>query len=251
VTAAILPGAEPGSWTSDSSVGVLTLHGFTGNCSSMRPLAEAFAAKGWNVELPLLPGHGTSVDDMIATGWADWSAAAEQAYHRLASRCSKVVVSGLSMGGALTLWLAGRHADLAGIICVNPATQPQPDEVVQMLQGMVDEGQDRMPAIGGDIADPSQQEIGYDATPLAALISLMGALEDLQRVYPNTCHPLLLCSSPQDHVVPPEQGDHLASAWAGPVERVILERSYHVATQDYDAPLIIERSIAFIERVTA
>ena len=38
---------------------------------------------------------------------------------------------------------------------------------------------------------------------------------------------------------------------AAPVERVTLERSYHVATLDYDRTLIEERVIAFATKVTA
>ena len=104
----ILPGAE--AWSTDGagpgSPGALCIHGFTGNPSSMRPVAEAFAAAGFAVELPRLPGHGTTVEDMLTTSWEDWSAEAEAAYQRLAARASKVVVAGLSMGGTLTVWLA-------------------------------------------------------------------------------------------------------------------------------------------------
>src|ERR1700712_3791468 len=98
--AQLMPGAEPweaaGSGSS-ADVGVLVLHGFTGNPQSMRPLAEAFAAVGFTVSLPLLPGHGTQVEDMLATRWTDWSAAAEDAYQWLAARCRTVIVPGLSM----------------------------------------------------------------------------------------------------------------------------------------------------------
>ena len=59
------------------------LHGFTGNPSSMRGLAEAFAAAGFHVEMPRLPGHGTTVDEMLTTAWADWTATVEAAYQRL------------------------------------------------------------------------------------------------------------------------------------------------------------------------
>jgi len=38
---------------------------------------------------------------------------------------------------------------------------------------------------------------------------------------------------------------------SGPVERVTLERSYHVATLDYDRDIVIERTLAFAARVTA
>ena len=68
----IIPGCEPWS-AAGGPHGVLVLHGFTGNPQSMRGLAEAFAAAGFAVEIPLLPGHGTSVDDLDDTGWADWS----------------------------------------------------------------------------------------------------------------------------------------------------------------------------------
>ena len=37
----------------------------------------------FTVELPLLPGHGTQIEDMLDTRWADWSAAAESAYAEL------------------------------------------------------------------------------------------------------------------------------------------------------------------------
>ncbi len=73
MTAPIIPGAEPWSAPGGSN-GVLVLHGFTGNPQSMRPLAEALAAAGFTVELPLLPGHGTAVEDMVPTRWEDWSA---------------------------------------------------------------------------------------------------------------------------------------------------------------------------------
>src|SRR5436190_8098464 len=100
---ALIPGAEPWSHTGQGPHGALVIHGFTGNPGSMRGLAEAFAAAGFHVEMPLLPGHGTTVDDMVPTRWADWAAAADDAYRAIAARADKVVVAGLSMGGALTL----------------------------------------------------------------------------------------------------------------------------------------------------
>jgi carboxylesterase len=62
--------------------------------------------------------------------------------------------------------------------------------------------------------------------------------------------PLLLMTAPQDHVVEPVQSDALAAAYGGPVERVTLERSFHVATLDYDKELIAERAVAFAQKVT-
>src|SRR3954464_13581396 len=114
MTAPIIPGAEP--WSADGGPnGALVLHGFTGNPNSMRGVAHALAAAGFAVELPLLPGHGTTVEDVDNTSWRDWSAAAEAALERLeAGSACKVVVTGLSMGGSFTGWLGTLHPDRTG-----------------------------------------------------------------------------------------------------------------------------------------
>jgi len=247
---ALIPGAEPWSHHGTSAHGALVLHGFTGNPGSMRGVAEALAAAGYHVEMPLLPGHGTTVADMLPTRWADWAGAAEAAYQTLAARVDQLVVVGLSMGGALTLRLGADHPEIAGLVCINPATQPQAADVVAMLQGMIDAGTEVIPAIGSDLADPDAHEDAYDGTPLAPLLSLVNdGLAPLAGEYPRMRQPLLLLSSPQDHVVEPAQGDFLAATYGGPVERVSLDRSYHVATQDYDKDLVFASTVAFAGRV--
>ncbi|HEV7861086.1 MAG TPA: alpha/beta fold hydrolase, partial [Acidimicrobiia bacterium] len=101
------PSPEPYS-AAGGPHGALVLHGFTGNPSSMRGVAEALAAAGFAVELPLLPGHGTSVEDMLTTDFTDWSATVEAAYLELAGRVASVVVAGLSMGATLAAWVTAR-----------------------------------------------------------------------------------------------------------------------------------------------
>lgn len=216
----------------------------------MRGVAEALAAAGYHVEMPLLPGHGTVVDDMLPTRWADWIGTAEAAYRTLAARADKVVVVGLSMGGALTLRLGADHPEAAGLVCINPVTVPQPDDVLTSIRVMLDGGTELIPAIGSDIADPDAHESAYDATPLAPLLSMMvDGVGPLVATYATTVMPLLLMSSPQDHVVAPASSDHLAEHYGGPVERISLERSYHVATQDYDREIVFAATVAFAQRV--
>jgi carboxylesterase len=245
----IIAGCEP--WSADGGPhGALVVHGFTGNPQGLRGLAEAFAAGGLAVELPLLPGHGTSVDDMVTTRWDDWSVAAEAAYRSLADRVDKVVVAGLSMGGTLTCWLAERHPEIAGIVLVN-AVVDVPPEMAAPLQELVDGGIDRIPAIGNDVADPEAREKAYDATPLEPLLSLASAAARVRADLGKIACPALILTSTQDHVVDPLNSEIIAGGVSGPVERVTLERSYHVATLDYDKDVIEERAVEFAQRVTA
>jgi carboxylesterase len=239
----VLPGAEPQSWPGGPD-GALVIHGFTGSPQSMRGLAQAFADAGFTTELPLLPGHGTSIEDMLPTTWDDWSATAEAAYQDLAMRCDRVIVVGLSMGGTLATWLAANHPEIAGLVAINAAVMPQP-EIAELLGPLLEAGEAVFDGIGNDVAKEGVVELAYPQTPLAALASLGAAIEELQPLLASVECPTLVMSSPEDHVVPPASSDHLASSVAGPVERITLARSYHVATIDHDADLIAREAVAF------
>lgn len=252
MTNPILPGAEAWSHTGVGSHGAVVLHGFTGNPASMRGVAEALADASFHVEMPRLPGHGTVIEDMLPTRWADWVAEAEAAYQRLTEQAVRVVVVGLSMGGALTLRLGANHSEIAGLVCINPVAQPQMPEVIEMLRGLVDGGTPVIPGIGSDIADPDAKESAYDGTPLEPLLSaIVDGVEPLSREYAGMRMPLLLMNSPQDHVVEPVQSQYLADNYGGTVERITLENSYHVATQDYDKELVLKSTVEFAARVVA
>ena len=231
---------------------MLVLHGFTGSPVSMRPLAEVFADAGFAVELPRLPGHGTAVEDMIETGFDDWLTEAERALAALEARVpdGKWVVAGLSMGGMLTAALAEGHPELAGIVLINtPASVP--DEMAAIVEEMLAGGTEVMDSIGGDIADPDADEASYDETPLRPLITMIMAGADVRERLADITQPALIITSRQDHVVNPEDSDVLAENITGPVERVWLEKSFHVATLDYDKAEVEAAALAFVQQVTS
>ena len=237
-------------WRRRAAPGFLALHGFTGNPSSMRGFAQAMAGAGFHVELPRLPGHGTTVDDMKRTRWDDWTAAVAAAHERLAARAGDLIVGGQSMGAALALWLALHHPELAGLVFVNPACQPQGPEVREMLEQTLGAGTEEIPGVGSDLADPDAREIAYESTPVRPLVSLLDGLDAIGPRYGELQMPLLLFTSRQDHVVDPAQSEFLAGRYGGDVDHRWLERSYHVATQDFDRDVIFTESIDFARRVT-
>jgi carboxylesterase len=240
----IIEGAEPFARPGGPAA-ALVLHGFTGNPYSMRPVAEALAAKGLAVELPLLPGHGTDPSDLLDKGWADWSEAAEKALLDLQSRSEDVVVVGLSAGGSLTCWLAERHPEIRGIAVVNPMVDPPAESFRDVIRGILDTGEEFVPGIGSDIAKPEQTELAYASTPLRASLTLFSGVDEVSKNLGKIACPVLIITSRQDHVVPNESSDLLARSVSGPVERVLLEKSYHVATLDYDADEVTERIVEF------
>ena len=248
----ILPGCEPWSSPGGGPHGALVLHGFTGSPVSMRPLAEALADAGFAVELPRLPGHGTSVEDLAETSWDDWLTEADRSLRALRERTpdGEVVVVGLSMGGALTAALAEGHPEVAGIVLVN-APVAAPRELAASLEELLAGGVDVIDSIGGDIADPDADEVSYDATPLRPLLTMLTAGEQVRERLSDILQPTLIITSRQDHVVNPEDSDVLAAAISGPVERRWLEKSFHVATLDYDRAEVEAATVEFARRVTS
>lgn len=247
MTVDIMPGAEPFS-SSGNAMGVLVLHGFTGNPESMRSIAQRAAAVGYSVELPRLPGHGTSLDDMMTTTWDDWSGAALAAFDDLAARCDKVAVLGLSMGGGLSAFVA-EHRDVAGCVFINPLVRPPAAEMEDGLNQLIEAGLETIDAIGSDIKKEGVTELSYPATPLRCAQSLFHAMHALEGSLGSITAPCLLLSSREDHVVTSDNGDALVHAVAGPIERIWLEDSYHVATMDNDQGLVEAASLEFLAKV--
>jgi carboxylesterase len=235
----VLPGAE------------LLCHGFTGCPQSLRPWAEHLARAGHTVRLPLLPGHGTTWQQLASTRWEDWYAAVEEALEQLRPRCDLVVVGGLSMGGALALRLAQCHGDaVAGLVLVNPAVAsndrrrfalPVLRHVLTSVAGMA-----------GDIRRPGVIESAYTRMPVGALHSLTQGWRQVITDLPTVRRPVLLFRSVDDHVVPASSSALILERISSTdVEEVLCERSHHVATLDEDAQLIFEGSADFVARLAA
>ena len=228
--------------------GALVLHGLTGSTQSVAGLRTALEDSGFEVEAPMLPGHGTSPEDLAGCGWADWTAAAEAALGRLDA---PVVAVGLSMGGALAAGVCARHPELRGLAVVNPLVDPPAPAFLDTLEAFLAAGEEFLPGIGSDIADPTAVEVAYDRLPVAALLSMSRGLHELRPRLADVHCPVLILTSRHDHVVPAVSSDVLAEAVGGPVERVWLERSQHVATLDLDREELERRVVGFATSLTS
>lgn len=243
-----IPGAEPWSAEGDD-VGIVVLHGFTGSPRSVTPWGRELAAQGWTVRVPLLPGHGTRWQDMNLTTWEDWYSEADRAVRELQTRCRRVFVMGLSMGGSLCLRVAQNHGDgIAGIVLVNPAvhTERWDRHLLPFLQRFVPS----FPGISNDIAKPGVDEGAYDVIPLKAAHSMSFLWKAIKQDIAKVTQPLLLFRSVEDHVVEPSNAEFILDRVSSQdTSEVVLRDSYHVATLDHDAAIIERDSIAFVRRL--
>jgi carboxylesterase len=248
MAASIHPDAQPYAGGSAPS-GVLLCHGFTGSTKSMIGWAKHLEAAGFQVLLPRLPGHGTSWQECNQTAWTDWYACVDEAFETLRARCEQVFLAGLSMGGALCLRLAEQHgACVSGLTLVNPVINIS-DPRMRALSVLR-----LLPSLGGivnDIAQPGQDEWGYDRLPLRALYSQTFLWADVRRNLHHVDQPLLVYRAINDHVADPSSVRLIKAGVRSSDQTYIeLQRSYHVATLDYEAEDIFDGSIAFFRRLT-
>jgi carboxylesterase len=258
-TNATIEGAEAWSATGEGArgrIGVAVVHGFTGNPNSTRPVAERLHREGYTVEVPLLPGHGTTVKDMARTRYADWRGEVERVLDDLAGRCDQIVLVGLSMGGTLALDLAGARAeDVAGVVAIN-AQLLDPEQVLAKVAPILQYVAPIVPReLAGlpsdDIAKPGADERAYAKVPAKAAQSLIRELPRVRAQLLDVRAPVLVAYAPQDHSVPARNSQAIREyLGTSDVTELVLERSYHVATLDYDAELLEDAIVAFVERVT-
>lgn len=215
----------------------------------MRPWADFLAAQGFAVRLPLLPGHGTTWQDMATRRWQEWHESVDAAYRELDADCEYVFAAGLSMGATLALRIAATRP-VAGTVVVNPGLVI--DDPRAPIVGALKYVMKSTPAIGNDILKPGQDEGAYERTPVAAGHELSKLYRDTVRLLPRITAPVRVFRSSVDHVMSDASMTLLRKGLTrAPLEVSALNNSYHVATLDNDAEEIFQGSADFIRRTTA
>ncbi|MGH6880885.1 alpha/beta hydrolase [Hypericibacter sp.] len=103
-------------------IGLVLMHGKTGMPTQLAKLAAALKASGYIVESPEMCWSKTRIFDRPL---ADCMAEIEKAVGDLkAQGATKIVVTGMSQGGAVALYYGATHSELAGIVALAPAADP-------------------------------------------------------------------------------------------------------------------------------
>jgi carboxylesterase len=150
------------------------------------------------------------------------------------------------MGGTLAVHVAAQRPDVAAFVFINPYVKHQGAEWDELAQGMLAAGVLTYDSIGSDVKKEGVTESSYSQTPIAPAISLLDAVKVVNEQLGSITAPSLLLSSSEDHVVAIDNGDEIVKKSNGPVERIWLENSFHVATLDNDQELIESATIDFL-----
>ncbi len=252
-------------------IGVLLVHGLCGTPSEMRFVATGLTRAGYTVHCPQLAGHGAGMDELKATTWQDWYKSAEDALIELKKECDTVIVGGLSTGALLGLLLAARHPDkVSGLTMFAPTFWlngwliPWYARAFKIIRwkwlanmigfpnlhphGIKDDRVRQfilqsLPSVDGK---PAQ----FPATPGGVVLEHRNLMKEVTRNLGAITQPALIIHPREDNFADLNNAMHLQRNLKGAVEMTVLDDSYHIVTVDRQRNVVLERTVAFLDRVT-
>jgi carboxylesterase len=255
----------------DGADACLLLHGLSGAPSEVRPVGEALARAGFRAIGPLLPGHGTTPEDLETVTRGDMLDAAREALLSLRG-ARRVYLCGLSMGALLAVHLASKGLVRQGVAPVSALALLAPAVDMAGLTWVFTQIVGRLPALPGVIgkgARDIQQRTGvpppddrvperppatatevvadgsYTGIPLRWGRELRLLSEEALALAGRVRARALLLHGGRDRTASVRGSRRLARALGGPVTVRIFPESGHVLPLDVDGPAVCDAIVSF------
>jgi carboxylesterase len=247
----VIIGAEPIHVRGVRPGAVLVLHGYNDSPQSVAPLANALHDAGWTVAVPLLPGHGRTLQAFARSDAAAWMAAAREHYRALREQHEQVAVCGMSMGGALAFILAAENPDLRAVVGIASYLHlSRPMEALLVLAPIAAIGARYLSGGGGkSIHDPvaAAAVISYKRSTPKLLVELTRVTRVAYNALPGVRQPVLMVMSREDNRIPVRSATE-AFERLGSQEKTLewVSGTGHVLTLDYGHEEMERRVIAWL-----
>ena len=205
----------------------------------MRLLGEYLNSKGFTVRCVLLPGHGTTPEDLNETTTDDWYAEAERVCCELLSSHSKVMVAGLSMGGLLTIRIASQlPIERAAILAAPIYLQDKRVPLFPILKYFVK----YLPKQKRNYHEAAKYNVAYDKMPTKPIGSILQMIKTAKAEYiPKIEIPCLIMQSKIEHTVAPKSAQYIYDNIKSKVKKLVwFEHCGHILTLDNEREKVFE-----------
>jgi carboxylesterase len=255
--------------------GVLLIHGLTGTPAEMRFVARGLHEEGFTVQAVQLAGHCGNAADLLATGWRDWYASVDVAATKLRREVDHLFVAGLSMGALLALKLAierPREVDGVGLYGTTFRYDgwaiPAIARLSFLLPAACALGIGRKRAfmetfpygiknerirdwIVGRMLSGDSAGGGLPGNPWPSLAEFVRLSGHVRRRLDRVRAPCLVIHSTNDDIASLDNVAIVEQSVSAPVEKILLDDSYHMISVDQQRDVVIERSAGFFRRIAA
>jgi len=244
------PELEGGSFFwKGGETGVLLLHGLTATTAEVRPLAKCLLNEGYTVSGILIPGHGTTPENLSQTHRRDWIKASLEAYNEIKRECSSVIVGGESAGALLALRLASDNPEIKGLLLYAPAMRLAASFFKIVLLVMVSPF-----LFSVKKKFPKDREgmpwQGYKVNPLRTGVQLLKLQWEIKQRLCRIYQPILLIQGTLDETVDLNSGDIILRGVQSAVKEFYwMEKSGHVVILEKQFEKVLQTTIGFIKNI--
>lgn len=242
------PLARPFSFP-EGDHGILLIHGFTGSPAHMLPLGEMLHQAGFGVRGMLLPGHGTTPQDMKKSTWQDWLQTVRLEAREMAKKYAHFSVAGLSMGGVLSLLMA-QEMELTG--CVSIAA---PMKTVTKIRWLAPIAAPILPMLhhakpkGARTNVDNRYAVGYSSYPTKSVHDLSILMRRARQHLSLITCPILTIQSYKDETVTQDSPAIIQAGVSSKIRAELwLQDAPHVCTISPEYEKIAEGIIAFLRK---
>lgn len=231
-------------------IGILLIHGYTATPVEVDWLAQYLNKHGYTVVCPLLPGHGTTIEDLHRCQWIDWVNHAESEYKKLSNTCDLVFVGGESLGGLISLFLALNNPDIAALLLYAPAliAQNRLTNLSTLLRFFVKSIKKRRARSASSIVEERWQGYTLDSVPAAAQVVKLQRL--VRKSLPQITQPMLIIQGRLDQTIRPEGAEEIYSSVSSPIKELVwMPESTHCILLDHEREQTASRTIDFLEQI--
>jgi len=226
-----------------SRTGVLLIHGFTATTVEVRPLANYFISEGCTVIAPLLPGHGTTPEDLNRQKYRDWTNCVEENYLRISSECDYVIVGGESMGGVLSLFLAEKYSDIYALLLFSTALSVRRLKYAKLLKYY-------SPIIDKGLPDDNLPWQGYTVYPLWAADQFLRLTRKVKKNLYKVKSPALILQGSNDTSIDTENIQTIFDSIGSEIKlKIMMKKSRHVMLLDREFDAIVKNVQTFLAKL--
>lgn len=245
-------------YRNDSMNGCLVIHGLTGSPATVASLRDALAAAGFRVAVPCLPGHGGTVSELGCVTWRDWYGEVRNAFSQLKQETEHVFCAGISLGSLLCMKLAldeGWGVRAMALMATALRLSTLDSLALKLvryspLRWII---RNIRKDLGRSIADPEGRarysELSLPMIPAKAVYEVADLQRELLPNLSRITNPVLLLHGGCDSVAPPCNVELMKKSISSDVvESIILPRSKHVITMDFEKDVAARAASDFFKR---
>ncbi len=230
---------------------ILLLHGWSTTPYEIRRLGKFLNERGYTVYGPMLKGHGATAEDLENVKYQDWLTDAENAYDKLRRKYDCVYVGGTSMGATLSICLAKKRRNIAGLILMATPYRLKFEKIGELAMKLLSKFKKYHkkfypPTFGG--ATTVTRLISYQVYPIKNVLEVGELAKKARQNLNEISQPCLILQSAHDHIVAKNSADKIYEQISSKEKRKrYLKKAYHTFISDIRNEHVFDDILNFLK----